>query len=197
MVSDSERDHLVRDMGGILKMMTKRSNGIFRRRRPVWESWRPEGGIADRRSIERKRGILRQLVIVERGQFHEEVMRMLSVNNWAAVSRLSLLEQLRVAAARDRRRLQAQHGSPGQSSFAERSLRHWHEPIRGKEFVRATRACLLKFIHENLAVKHQHPLALVMHDHFERRGVRLCIGSRRRVLFHRCNQRMRLHVHLV
>src|SRR5579864_1308349 len=71
------------------------------------------GGIAHGSCVEGKKRVLSEAQIVDRGQLHEEVVRMLAVIDGLAVRRLALLEKLRIALSGDGSRLQAQHGAQG------------------------------------------------------------------------------------
>src|SRR5437762_7178667 len=53
-VGEAERDYVVRDVGGILKMMAQRSHGVLGSRSAMWVSGRTHGRIADRRRIKRE-----------------------------------------------------------------------------------------------------------------------------------------------
>src|SRR6476661_3006128 len=104
----------------------------------------PHGWIADRRSIKREQRIFSESQIVERGQFHDEVMRMLAVIDRLAERRFTLLEQKRVEALRHGCRLQTEHGPKCEFAPANLSLCHGHEPVGGKNFVITPWAALLQ-----------------------------------------------------
>src|SRR5215475_13383470 len=75
---------------------------------------RPHGRVSYGRAVKRKQSVLTEFPIVERSQLHEEVMRMLPINNGAAEGGFSLLEELRIKTLCDCCRLQAHHGAQGQ-----------------------------------------------------------------------------------
>src|SRR6185437_17082659 len=98
-------------------------------------SHRSHGGIAHRSSIKRKQRLVVQLPVVQRGDLHEKVMRMLAIIDGPAKSCFTLLEELRVKAMRDGGRFQARHGAQGELPGAERPLSHRHEPVGGEYLV--------------------------------------------------------------
>src|SRR5260370_19838294 len=145
-MSQAECDHVAGDVSRVMEMVSQRSNRVLRCRGAVRISRWPHSRVADRCKIEREHGFLVQLVVIECSQLHEEVVRVLAVNDWFSECGFALLEQLWITLGGNCCRLQTQHGSQGQSSTSEVSLRHGHEPVRGKELVCATRARLLDLI---------------------------------------------------
>src|ERR1700761_4551242 len=99
--------------------------------------------IADGRCIKREQTVCSQAQIIECRQLHDEVMRMLSVIDWLAKSRFSLLKKQRIEAIGDSCRLQAEHGAESKLASPDLALRHGHKPIGGKHFVIAARIALL------------------------------------------------------
>ena len=128
-----------------------------------------EGGIAERRGVDVADGVTGERMRVLRGQLHEEIVRMLRVDDRTAADRLAGLEQLRILLA-DRERLEAEHRPQHQMTAAERPVGHAHDPVRGEELVVAARAGLHDLIDEREAVQHQHPVAVLRHRHVHRRG---------------------------
>ena len=53
------------------------------------------------RGVKGKQAVLPQFQVIERGNLHEEIMRMLAVNNRLPESSFALLKQKRVVPARD------------------------------------------------------------------------------------------------
>src|SRR5262249_4554597 len=115
-------------------------------------------------------------------KLHEEVVRMLTIHDGLAKRRLAGLEQLRVTAVGDRRRIKAQHAAKHETAFAELVFGHAHEPPRGKNLLRPVRACLLDRSEECHAVEHQVPGARVPAHHLH--GCRSRIRARSRTLLH-------------
>ena len=73
------------------------------------EARRPERRLAREREVELGADVVGDLAAVERGELHEEVVRVLAVVQRLAVQRLAALQQQRVAAASDRRGLEREH----------------------------------------------------------------------------------------
>src|ERR1700722_17612018 len=108
-------------------MMAERRHRIFRSgsamRVRAWTHRR----IADRRSIKRKQAVLSQPQIVERAQFHDEVMWMLAVVDWLAKRGFSLLKKQWIESLGHRGWFQADHGAQSQLTTADLALRHGHK----------------------------------------------------------------------
>ena len=101
-------------------MMAERGQRIFRSGRPVRVSDRPDGRIANGCGIKREQPVLPQLQIVERGNLHEKIMRMLPVGNGLSKSRFAQLKKQRVLAPRDGGGFEAQHRSRREHARPER-----------------------------------------------------------------------------
>src|SRR5579864_8762698 len=99
---------------------------------------------------------------------------MLAIDNCLSESSLSLLQHFRISFAGHSCWFQAKHGSKRKGAVGEFSLRHRHKPVCREELVSATWAALLDIVDERFAVEHQHPAALLPHQHFRRRRIRLC-----------------------
>src|SRR6185312_9277913 len=103
----------------------------------------PHGRIANRSGVKRKQRVVPQREVVERGQFHEEIVRVLAVINRLAESRFTLLEQKWIETLGHGCRFQAEHSAECKLAVANLALRHGHEPVGGKNLVVAARAALL------------------------------------------------------
>src|SRR5215472_3723361 len=136
------------------------------------------GRIADRSRVKREQGMIAQLPVVDRCYLHEEVMRVLAINDGSAERRFTLLKQLRVETVAYGCRLQAEHGPQCQLSRPKRALDHGHKPVCGEDLVLAARACLSRRVEEDFIVEHEHPVAPGEHDHRLRDGIRLRAGPR-------------------
>src|SRR4051812_1168032 len=90
-------------------MMSQGRNRILRCRETVRISNRSERRGPDGGSVERKQRLVTEPVVVHGRNFHEEVVRMLSIYDWLGKCRLSLLEEQRILPLRNRRRLKAEH----------------------------------------------------------------------------------------
>src|ERR1700722_13199778 len=100
-------------------MMAERRDGVFRIRCAVGKRGWADGGVAYRSSVEAEQSACSQREIVERGQFHEEIVGVLAVDNGQAVGRFALLEEQGIAFAGDGRRLEAEHAAQGELADAE------------------------------------------------------------------------------
>src|SRR5215472_6129269 len=98
---------------------------------------------------------------------------MLTAHDGLAKGCLALLKKKRVAAIRDRCRLQAEHQPSCEGPRSELMLSRSHKPVRRKEFVSTPRAALLLAHDEDVCVEHQHPFALHGHNHGDGSGIRL------------------------
>jgi len=176
-----------------LEVMSEWRDGILRRRRPVRIGDRTHRWIAHGSGVERQESAIRQLVIVQRGKLHEEIVWVLAVHDGTPEGGLALLEEFRIAPVRNRGRLETEHGPDGQRAAAEFSLCHRHPPVGGEKFVGATRPGLLHVAQEGFPMKHEGPIALGGHEHGGRSGVRLSIRARRGVLQQEFDERMRGH----
>src|SRR4029077_16683134 len=94
---------------------------------------RPKRRIANGSSIERQNCVFAYVIVVDGGNFHEEIMWVLSVHNGPPESRLALLEQFRISFAGHGRRFETKHSAKRQSAASKFSLRHWHKPICRKK----------------------------------------------------------------
>src|SRR5438046_2515771 len=96
-------------------------------------------------------------------------MRMLPVDDRPSKRGLALLKEFRITPLGNSRRLEAEHGTKCQCAIlADLPLRHRHEPVSGKDFVRSARATLLQNIDPRGPMKHQYPLFLRRHEHWDR-----------------------------
>src|SRR5581483_2746528 len=100
-----------------------------------------------------------QIQVVQGGELHNEIVRMLTVDNGPAKSSFSLLKQFRIVPAGHGCRFKAQHGADGKRSWTQLALCHWHKPVGREDLVRTTRAALLQCIQKSFAVEHKHPVA--------------------------------------
>src|ERR1700722_12756378 len=120
---------------------------------------------------------------------------MLSVHNGESKGGLALLEEPGIAAARNGRRLKTQHYASSEYSRPGVMLRHAHEPVGGKKFVRTARAGLLQVTDKNIGMKHELPLALCAHQHGRGCGVRLRASSSAAMVLNILNEGLRMHAH--
>src|SRR5579862_6262754 len=129
--------------------MAQRRQGVFAGGNAMWISLRANSGIANRRDIKRQQCIFGELPIIEKREFHEKVVRMLTVHDGLTERSFAELEKLRILPVRNRGRLQAEHPARSQSSWTPGALRHGHQPACSKNLIRAARAGLLLRIKES------------------------------------------------
>ena len=91
------------------------------------------------------------------GRLHQEVVRMLTIDERDETVRLSGLKQLAIAARAGRRAIEARHAGQRQPARAGLAARHSHEPVGRDELVAAPRPGLMAERSEEHAVVHQHP----------------------------------------
>src|SRR4051794_21158157 len=104
---------------------------------------RPHRGVTHSREVKRHQTPVAYLVVIERGEFHDEVMRMLPINDRLSECSLALLKQQWILTTTHGRRLQARHEAKRQCARTELALRHGHKPICREDLVSATRPALL------------------------------------------------------
>ena len=160
---DAGGDHVAADVRGVLEVMAERRLRDLAGRVAMRKSDRPERGIADRREVQVSERVTAERVRVLHGQLHEEIVRMLPVDELLAERGLAGLKQLRILAARDGRRLEAEHGPQQQMPSAERPLRGDHHPVGGELFLAAARTGGAQIVERREAVQHQMPRAF--HEH--------------------------------
>src|SRR5215469_1940213 len=105
----------------------------------MWIGRRSDGGIAYGSEIKGEQVAFADRQIINRGQLHEKVVRMLSICNRQSISRFTLLEQQRVTFAGHSCGLKAEHRPGRKLSLTEGPRRHRHEPVGGIELVSAAR----------------------------------------------------------
>jgi hypothetical protein len=89
------------DVGGVLLMVAEGGDGIFGGGLAVGVGGGADGGVADGGSVKAEEGLLAEAEVVEGGELHEEVVRVLAVDDGLAEGGLALLEELGILAACD------------------------------------------------------------------------------------------------
>ena len=99
--------------------------------------------------------------LVIRSQFHEEIVRMLSIVNRVAVAHFTGGQQVGIAAAGNRPWLNAEHGAQANAAGAHRPPQHAHEPVDAAGLVTGAvnLSRLVQELPEHVGVAHEHPLA--------------------------------------
>src|SRR4051812_27032543 len=97
---------------------------------PMRIRYRTKGGLSDRSIVNVPYGVVTQRVRVLDTEVHEEIVRMLAIDDRLAIGRLSCLKQKRIPAVRDCRRLKTEHGPEHDASGAQAMNCAQHPPIR-------------------------------------------------------------------
>ena len=98
-------------------------------------------------------------------QLHEEVVRMLPVDQPVeSIGSFTAREKKRIA-ARPHQRVGAEHRPELERAFAERAAGHAHEHPSGERLVVAARSGLVIVDKVERAVRHEHPVAALGHHH--------------------------------
>ena len=144
-----------------------------------------EGGRTERRfsrkaEVREHRAFVGKPQAVGCRQFHEEVVRMLAVDERLAIQRLSGLQQQRIAGLADRRRICREHASQPESAGAERALSHEHDHCWTEELAVTSWAALLVVDNVGEAMEHEHPVLL--HEMHPLHGCRVRLPARTRGL---------------
>ena len=118
--------------------MTERRLRDLRRRRAMRICDRPERRIAEWSGVDESDRFIGQRVRVLGGHFHEEVVRVLRVDDRTSADRLAGLKELRIFLP-DRQRLETQHRTKHEMTASERAIGHAHHPVRRKQLIAAAR----------------------------------------------------------
>ena len=150
------------------------------------EGDRAQRRFADRSAGDRDRGCIRKRYPPGRGQLHEQIVRMLPIDQRPPVERFAHLKDLAIPGFAGGQRIEAQHAGERQPPAAGATRGHPHPPVRRLELVAAARPSLVVEEAEYRAVPHQHPrrrrlIALMLVLMFLRRaGGGRCNQARRR-----------------
>src|SRR5258706_15418768 len=87
-------EHVAGNMRGVLHVMAERGDGIFGCRCAMGVSHGPQRGITDRRCVKSQGSFLLDAHVIERRQLHEEIMRVLAVDDGESMRCLAHLEEL-------------------------------------------------------------------------------------------------------
>ena len=126
---NADRHHLVGNVRRVLEMVPQRRKRVVADGSPMRKRLRTQRRIAHRACIQAKDRVRTNLAVVQAGEFHEQVVRMLPVDNRLAIGRLTLLKQLWIKPSSNRRRFQAEHGAQRHFVGAKAALRHGHHPV--------------------------------------------------------------------
>src|SRR6516165_10468203 len=109
-------------------MMAQSSDRILRRRGAMRIGCRSDGGITDGGRVKRQPSLLAEFPVVESGQFHQELVRVLAIDDWIAIGRLALLKEQRILPLSNGCGFEAEHSTQGEIPGTKPALRHGHEP---------------------------------------------------------------------
>ncbi len=125
---DSARQHPRRDVGGIKLVMRERGLRVVASRLAMHERRRAQCGWANQVGRHDDRGA-RTTEPVDRAKLHEQIVRVLAIDERPHLVRLAGLEELRRPDAAHRKRLERDHALEPECSRAERPLAVQHEPV--------------------------------------------------------------------
>ena len=100
-----------------------------------------------------------------RRELHEQVVRMLPVDERPAVQRFAGLEEFPVAVLADGGRIETEHAGDGEVAVGRLPAGHPHPPIGRDDFVAAARTALVVEFREQHAVLHERPARARAHVH--------------------------------
>ena len=111
LVNKTSGNYAVGNMRRILLVMSKHRQRIFGAGRAVWVRRRAQCRLADRTAIHKKGRVFSELKVISAGQFHHEVVWVLTINDRQSVCSFAGLEELRVTSLSHSPGLQTEHGS--------------------------------------------------------------------------------------
>ena len=155
-VIDASRHDAERHVRRVERVMAERREYQPRRRSPMHKGHGAERGLA-RWTTSNGEHTAAQRHAPRHRELHEEVVRMLPIDQRLAVERLADLEDLTIATFADGRRIQAEHGIQTKWLMSMRVRRHAHTPVGCHELVAPARASLVveQAVHD--AVLHELP----------------------------------------
>jgi hypothetical protein len=121
------------------------------------EGDKTECRFTDGTARDRQTGLVSERHTPDRCKLHEEIVRMLAVDEGAAVERLADLEQLGVAASAFCRSIETQHRLQGDARRSNPMRRLSHPPVGRLELGIASRSALVIEHTEQHAVLHEVP----------------------------------------
>ena len=182
-VVERSRDHAVSDVGRIERVVRQRGKRIFRGRRAVGERDGTESRLARRRACNRQARLARDRCAPNRGELHDQIVRVLPVDQRPSVQRhgFAHLKDLAVSKLARRHQIETEHPVEREPRRPDASGQHAHPPIRHCELIDAARTALMVEQAERDAVLHELPTRWL-----RRRLTALCILVIRRLSLCRC-----------
>ena len=175
---DTKRSDSECDVRRVQPVMADRSLGVVGSGEAMHERRRAERGLSRKAEVREHRALAGKPQAIGHGQLHEEVVRVLAIDKRLAIQRLSRLEEQRVAALADGRRIGREHAAQPEGAGSQRALGHEHEHRRTEELAVAPWAALIVVDHVGEAMEHEHPVFLHEMHPFHGRRVRLPAGAR-------------------
>src|SRR5262249_2803271 len=125
----SRGEHSIANVRRIQPMMSDRGRGDVHARKAMHEGGRSERRLARQATVEKERPVAARDT-VRAGQFHEEIVGVLSVDEWRAPVRgFPSLQQERITLLANGRGLDGEHGPQAEGSRTQRSLSHRHSHV--------------------------------------------------------------------
>ena len=200
-VGEAAGEDVEGDVGGVFLVVAERGDGIFAGGLAMRVGGGADGGVADGRGVEAEERVGRELEVVEGGDFHEEVVGVLAVDDGVAVGGFALLKELGVVAAADGGGLEGEHGAEGEFAAAAVGAElRWAMGMIQLVEKKASRlrgdvGLLLGVGGEGVGVEHESPGAVRRHEHGDGRGGGLDAGAGGAVLLDGFDEGARGHDH--
>src|SRR6187399_1727461 len=137
--------------------MAEWRRGILGGGRTVHERHRTKRWIAHRGTRQSEREIAAERVLPANRRLHQEVVRMLPVDQGYAVQCLADLEDLAIAVIAKRERIETEHEVELQRPACGRTTEHAHPPVLRTEVLAAARTALVVVCQPGHAVLHEMP----------------------------------------
>ena len=151
------RHHAIRDVCRIKRVMAQWRGRILRCGGPMHERHRTERRFACWTACDREAGLVRDRDSPHAGELHEQIVRMLAVDQRTTAERLAALKDLCVARFADGGRVEAEHAVQRQQTRSHLAHQHTHVPVLSHKFLVPTWAALTIECPEQDAVLHGLP----------------------------------------
>src|SRR5687767_11539131 len=133
-------------------MMRERGRRIFGCRRAMHESDWTQGGLARIAKVSKPSAAIAEWYCVRRRELHEEIVRVLGIDNWTALVGFTGLKQERRAARRKGKRLKTEHTAQLERTGADLAKCHRHEPVCRFKLCNSSRSTLGIHTHHSVVV---------------------------------------------
>ena len=121
------------DVRRVERVVPERRGRIVHRRCAMHERHRTERRFAHRRTDQGDACVVGDRNPPRRRELHEEIVRMLAIDQRLAVERFARLKKLAIAVSADRGGIEAQHSGKHQLTSCGLPLRHTHPPVGGRK----------------------------------------------------------------